>query len=49
MPLVKPYPNEEEEKFIGRCIRTMMKRDPNRPRKQIIAMCYSSYREAKKK
>ncbi len=49
MPIPKPKDKENEKKFISRCIKTLTKRDPNRPRDQIIAICYSQYGESKKK
>ena len=49
MPVPTPGKNEPKEKFIGRCIRTLEKEDPDRPHKQIIAICFSKWREKDKK
>jgi len=48
MPVPKPNPGEKENDFIGRCISTLTKSDPDRNPKQIQGMCYSSWRETKK-
>jgi len=48
MPIPKPNPGEKESDFVGRCISALKKADPERDDKQIQAMCYGSWREAKK-
>jgi len=47
MPVPKPRKGEKKAAFISRCVRTMARRDPKRPRKQRIAMCFSSWRRKK--
>ena len=47
MPIPKPKKGEKQNLFVSRCIKTMMKQDPNRPREQIIAMCYDAFRNKK--
>jgi len=47
MPVPKPGPGESERDFIGRCISTLHKTDPERPDDQIIAMCYNTWRQSR--
>lgn len=49
MPVPKPRKNEKQDKYISRCISAVKKADPDRPQKQVIAICYSTWRESKKK
>jgi len=49
MPIPKPRKNEKQSNFISRCISVLNKRDPNRPNKQIIAICYDTYRKRRRK
>jgi len=46
-PVPTPHEGEEQDEFISRCISTVTDEDPNRPKDQIIAMCYTSWREDK--
>jgi len=43
MPIPSPQGNEEKDKFISRCIRTVSKADPERERDQVIAMCIGQW------
>lgn len=45
----EPRPNEPQDKFISRCISYMSKEKPENDQKQNIAVCYSLWRESKKK
>lgn len=47
MPIPKPRAGEQQDKFISRCIKQLKKIDPNRPQKQIIAICYDSWKRKK--
>jgi len=47
MPVPKPKPNESQQEFISRCISEMHDIDPDRPHDQIIAICYTAWRDAK--
>ncbi len=49
MPIPTPSGKEERDAFVSRCIKTLSKRDPDRPRKQVIAICYTAWREKGKK
>jgi len=44
MPVPTPKSNEERDAFISRCVETLSHLDSNRPRDQIIAICYSKWR-----
>ncbi len=48
MPILKPGPNEDKDKFVARCIKQLTKEDPNRKREQIIAICFQTWRDRKK-
>ncbi|HPZ74861.1 MAG: hypothetical protein KBH94_04995 [Caldisericia bacterium] len=48
MPVPKPKKRENQADFISRCIKDLSKKDPERPQKQIIAMCYSQWRNKNK-
>ena len=45
MPVPKPQPGEEKDDFVGRCISAMKKTDPERPDKQIQAICFDAWRD----
>ena len=47
MPIPSPHPNESKEKFIPRCISTLSKLDPNKPQKQVVAICHSEWKRKK--
>jgi HK97 family phage prohead protease len=47
-PVPKPKAGESQKEFVNRCVPIMAAKDPDRPHKQIVAMCYSAYRRAKK-
>lgn len=47
MPISKPKKRENQSDFISRCIKELSQKDPNRPQKQIIAMCYSKWNNKK--
>ena len=49
MPVPKPRKGEAKVAFISRCAEIMAKRDPGRPNKQRLAMCYSSWEAAGKR
>ena len=49
MPVPKPRKRESTQAFISRCIRTLSHLDPDRPHKQIIAICYSAAKKAGRK
>jgi hypothetical protein len=44
MPIPKPRKGQKQADFISDCIKRLSKIDPERPQKQIIAMCYSQWR-----
>ena len=44
MPVPKPRPNEPKNDFVSRCISSMKKTDPERPDKQIQAICFDAWR-----
>jgi hypothetical protein len=45
----KPKPNESESDFVSRCIETRQNENPDESTKQSSAVCYSMYKEHKKK
>jgi len=45
MPIPTPNPKESKSNFISRCVSTLKKIDPNREDKQIVAICYDSWRK----
>ena len=49
MPIPKPHYNESQKDYIGRCARQLAKVDAKTPQKQRLAICYSTWRETKKK
>ena len=49
MPIPSPSKDEKQDAFIGRCISAVSKADPNKEQDQVVAMCYSAWRDAKKK
>ena len=48
MPVPSPQKNEKQDDFISRCISTLHNEDPNRPNDQIVAMCFTAWREHQK-
>ncbi len=44
MPLPKPNPGEDRDKFVSRCISFVKNEDPNTPQDQAIAICFSQWR-----
>ena len=44
-----PNKNETQKEFVSRCIPYVMKEDTSRDSKQAAAICYSIWRESKKK
>ena len=48
MPVPKPHEGEDKNEFISRCISTLTKEDPDRPKDQIAAICYDSWRDNSK-
>ena len=47
MPIPKPGKKENREDFISRCISRLHDLDPNRPDKQIVAICHEAWRDKK--
>jgi len=48
MPLnITPRRDEKESDFISRCIKYVSEADPNRPNKQVQAICYDKWARAK--
>jgi len=47
MPIPKPKPGEKEDDFVGRCLAAIG--DEYEDNDQAVAVCYSTFREAKKK
>jgi len=45
MPITTPKKGEEKNDFISRCIKQTSEVDVDRPQEQIIAICYSQWRE----
>jgi len=48
VPIPRPRKNEPQNRFIARCIRQLSKADPNKDRKQIIAICFQVWRNREK-
>lgn len=48
MPIPPPKKGETKEDYIPRCASIMADRDPDKPNKQRIAMCYSKWEQTKK-
>lgn len=48
MPIPKPRKGEKEADYIGRCISSLTKTDPERKPEEIKAMCFDSWRDSKK-
>lgn len=46
MPIPQPKPNEDKNKFISRCISELSKIDPDKPAKQIQAICYNTWNQS---
>lgn len=44
MPIPKPKKDESKDKFISRCAKQLAKVDPNRPKKQRLAICFSEWK-----
>ena len=49
MPIPNPRKGEKEKEFISRCISAVSKLDTERPQKQVIAICYETWRRKKSK
>ncbi len=49
MPIPTPNKDEPKSKFISRCIATVTKVDPKRDSKQVAAICYTEWKNKKKK
>jgi hypothetical protein len=49
MPVPQPKPGESQDEFIPRCVRTLSHIDKKRPQKQIVAICYGTWRNKGKK
>lgn len=45
MPIPSPGSKEDRSSFISRCISFISNEKKDRPHKQIIAMCYTSWRD----
>lgn len=45
MPVPSPSPGEDRDTFISRCIRSLHESDKNRPNEQLVAICFSQWRE----
>jgi len=48
MPLPNPEKDETQDNFISRCIKSVKDSDPNRPQDQVVAICFSQWKESKK-
>ena len=48
MPVPTPRSGESQQKFVSRCIQSLKHTDPDRPDKQIQAICYSTWRRINK-
>ena len=46
-PVPSPRSGEPQKVFISRCISTLSKLDPNKPQKQVIAICHSEWKRKK--
>jgi len=44
-----PRKGESEQDYVSRCIPAVKEVDPKRPQKQVIAICYTTYRRSKGK
>jgi len=49
VPIPKPKPNEDEEKFISRCMSNNTMKSEFPKHKQRLAICYSQFRRKKEK
>lgn len=47
MPIPKPQRKEQEQHFIGRCVRKLQSEHGKRQLKQNIAICYTTWRKHK--
>lgn len=47
MPVPKPNKGEDQKAFIGRCISFLKKEDPQKPDKQIQAICFDTFRKSR--
>ena len=47
MPIPKPRKGESRDKYIPRCIKAVSSADPDRPQKQVIAICFGTWRDSK--
>ena len=45
----EPNANEKESEFIARCVPIVMKDNPKMDNKQAVAVCFSTWREKRKK
>ncbi len=43
LPIPEPEPNETKQDFISRCIESLSNEDPNKPKDQISAQCYTQW------
>lgn len=48
MPVPKPKSGESQDDFISRCMSALADSDPDRPQKQRLAICFQTFRDAKK-
>ena len=44
MPVPTPSTGETQGNFMGRCVKFLMKEEPDRDQKQAVAICYSQWR-----
>jgi len=48
MPIPKPTSGQSEQQYVSACMSWMHDNEPKRSREQQLAMCYNTYRQAKK-
>ena len=49
MPVPMPHDGEKEDQFMSRCMSKMADEDPSMDNKQMVAICFDSFRKGKKK
>ena len=48
MPLPKPERDESQDEYVSRCMEWMHENESERPQKQQLAMCFSTWRDSKR-
>ena len=45
MPIPQPKLKEKRNEFVSRCVSKLSKIDSDKPRKQIIAICFNAWKQ----